>query len=85
MMVVEVPRCRICLSLFAAVLGPGCLVVDWSHNPHAKFHNGLTMGIRDVVDCRYPLLLRIDLSPNGYPIKTATVYTSLYGEHYVLS
>ncbi|KIW15546.1 hypothetical protein PV08_05594 [Exophiala spinifera] len=44
---------RVCLSLVAGVLGPGCFVADWSRThvfnprwpPHAKFHNGQTMAM----------------------------------------
>lgn len=87
MMVAEVTRGRICLSLVAAALGPGCFLADWSHThifnpnwpPHAKFHNGQTMAMGAFLTVAILYYTwRTDPSPNGDSVKTATVFASLY-------
>lgn len=77
-MVAEVTRSRICLSLVAAVFGPGCFLSDSSHTqtfkPNWSLHGYgalLTVAILHYT-------WRIDLNPNGDSIKRATVFASLY-------
>jgi hypothetical protein len=86
-MVSQVTGSRVCLTLVAATLGPSCFLADWSEThifnpnwpPHAKFHNGQTMSMGAMLSlATLYYTWRIDVSPDGDSIKTATVFASLY-------